>query len=207
MDGAAYIGEKANLTIVVVRADSRKAYLMGFAIGPRNNCFDSGAAMWLAEWSSRVPLLVDGSGHTFLPVFLPMVRLSFMIGPVIRRRDCGSRWIPRSPWTSAMMNGKLLLSRASSRMNEHESDEATGYIVWLNRTVLGIGTITVLEIMDDNDDCIREVVTDFEVWIESHPNFGYFVLYYSGPIAHCRRQASWTRCAHRETQQMLFHSW
>ena len=51
------------------------------------------------------------------------------------------------------------------------------YIVWLNRTVGFVRTIT-----DDNDDFIREVVTDFEVGTESHPYFGYFILFYSGPI-------------------------
>ena len=58
-----------------------------------------------------------------------------------------------------------------------EGNEATGY-----RILLESDCITVLEITDDNDDFIREVVTDFEVGIESHSDFGYFLLYYSGPI-------------------------
>ena len=60
--------------------------------------------------------------------------------------------------------------------DEHEDNE-TGYIVLLESDCH-----TVLEIKDDSDNFIREVVTDFEVGIESHPDFGYFLLYYSGPI-------------------------
>ncbi|EJK62601.1 hypothetical protein THAOC_16779 [Thalassiosira oceanica] len=62
-------------------------------------------------------------------------------------------------------------------ITDEYTGELTTYFVWLDRTVPRIRTIT-----DDNDDYIREVVTDFEVGIESHPDFGFFVLYYSGPI-------------------------
>ena len=59
-----------------------------------------------------------------------------------------------------------------------EGDEATGY-----RVLLESDCHTVLEITVDNDDSIRKVVTDFEVGMESHPDFGCFRLYYSGPVA------------------------
>ncbi|EJK70914.1 hypothetical protein THAOC_07689, partial [Thalassiosira oceanica] len=62
-------------------------------------------------------------------------------------------------------------------ITDEYTGELTAYIVWLDRTVPRIRTIT-----NDNDDYIREVVTDFEVRIESHPDFGFFALYYSGPI-------------------------
>ena len=124
---------------------------------------------------SAVLLLVDSSGHMFLPSWSP-------------KNNWTARWDwPRPPLTGLRfkLDSKVIVNVGNDEwetgyikgFSTDECNEATGY-----RVLLELDCFTVHEVTDDNDDFIREVVTDFEVGMELHPYFGSFVLYYSGPI-------------------------